>query len=386
MENWLGKENGELGIYQMDQDLGKSSVCLHDLEKICETIGQIKFQILGALKDIKELPELLKDYGVDGKVKVLEELLQSMYDSFDELQKNFQGLQKEIREQSVVTENSFLVCRCGGSIKIVENGGWVERNKEMLEVNIVKLLSFAENYIYDLHNKKDNSRKFTWANAMAFNVVHGVLLYLGGEGASTLDYLDESEAIKERKTPAYVEISILPLKDVLRKEKNTNIVKNGVTMLPNWIRTGCTVIFSFSDIVVNTTEQGTIATMDNFNPGEALGNVVYSIYKRNKRDLFGDSLTNYSNAVAILSILQDIIYKSYAAFAGEIKISITTFFVQYKISGRFDINGEQVEPFKASNLCYQTMKVMSGEASELRTTIYYKIYENGIFEKGDVSK
>ena len=107
---------------------------------------------------------------------------------------------------------------------------------------------------------------------------------------------------------------------------------------------------------------------------------------KSNKNILKDVLSKYFYIATALSILQNIIYKSYVAFVGEIKISITTFFVQYKISGRFDINGEQVEPFKASNLCYQTMKVMSGEASELRTTIYYKIYENGIFEKGDVSK
>ncbi len=387
MESWLEKENGELGIYQMDQEPERSSMSFHDLDEMCKNIGKMRFQISGALEEVGKLMADLKEYEVDEKLGAIEQGLRSIYNSLDGLYKKFQGLKEEIREQSVVTEKSFLVCRCGGSIKIVENGGWVERNKEMLAVNIVKLLSFAENYIYDLHNRKDNSRKFTWANAMAFNVVHGVLLYLGGEEASSLDYLDESEAIKEGKTPAYVEISVEPLKDVLRKEKNTDIVKNGVGMLPNWIGTGCSAIFSFSDVVVNTTEHGTILTLDNINPGEALINIAYSLYRGDAtQDFWGDTLSNYSNTVAAISILQDIVYKSYAAFVGEIKISVTTFFVKYKISGRFDINGEQVEPFKASNLCYQTIKVMPKEASELRTIIHYKIYENGIFEEGDVSK
>ena len=54
---------------------------------------------------------------------------------------------------------------------------------------------------------------------------------------------------------------------------------------------------------------------------------------KSNKNILKDVLSKYFYIATALSILQNIIYKSYVAFVGEIKISITTFLYNIKYPG-----------------------------------------------------
>ncbi len=63
-----------------------------------------------------------------------------------------------------------------------------------------------------------------------------------------------------------------------------------------------------------------------------VGNVVY--------ETVGTALAQYSNAATVFSIIQDLLYNSYANFVGEIKVTVRTYCEEYQFKGKYNIMGD----------------------------------------------
>lgn len=95
-----------------------------------------------------------------------------------------------------------------------------------------------------------------------------------------------------------------------------------------WLGVGLTIVLSLADII----ESGEFLTYDNFNSIEAIGNIVYHKIVKSGESLaktIGKSVSQYSNIATVFTILQDVFYKSYANFVGEIIITVSTYYEEY---------------------------------------------------------
>lgn len=277
-----------------------------------------------------------------------------------------------------------MVCRCGGIIKVVQNGNWVNISKSRIEANIIDLLRFAENRILkDYNNCSDREPRFS--KIKAYNIIHGIILYATGLEKAEPGYIIDEECEKARKPAPHVEITIRPAKEALKQAKYGEVAANAMTMLSGpyeWLGVGLTIVLSLADII----ESGEFLTYDNFNSIEAIGNIVYHKIVKSGESLaktIGKSVSQYSNIATVFTILQDVFYKSYANFVGEIIITVSTYYEEYQFKGNYDILGNRNGEYTPSCKPVQKSIFLQTVPEDNKTTIKYKVYEDGMFQTGE---
>ena len=264
-------------------------------------------------------------------------------------------------------------------------------NRETLVPNIVDLLLFAENYLYDLQNPNLN-QDIRFSIIKAFNIVHGGVLCLGGEGVSNLDYIIDEECEKSGKPAAHVEIKVRPMQELLKEERIMDAAKNGIGLAGGelvWVGVGMTFMFSFGDLIANWSEGKYVETEEKFNLVNLGISTFYNGYQilvGKRIEIIDELASGYFRTISIVSIVEDLLYKSYAAFIGEIKVIVTTFHEQYEFSGKFDINGNKEGKYRASKKAYFKSPFLVAVPEDNKTTLNFKIYEDGIFKDIEESR
>ncbi|MCI8765992.1 MAG: hypothetical protein HFG58_15845 [Lachnospiraceae bacterium] len=385
LEGWIKEEVSEAGRYQKEEEIAPDGKYLDEFERITGRLRQLKESAREAAESIRDLITVAKNYGLGSELEPLEQFLKESEESFQSLLREIQGLREQICEYSPVTENSFLVCRCGGHIRVVKNGSWVADNRETLVPNIVDLLLFAENYLYDLQNPNLN-RDIRFSIIKAFNIVHGGVLCLGGEGVSNLDYIIDEECEKSGKPAAHVEIKVRPMQELLKEERIMDAAKNGIGLAGGelvWVGVGMTFMFSFGDLIANLLEEKYVETEEKFNLVNLGISTFYNGYQilvGKRIEIIDELASGYFRTISIVSIVEDLLYKSYAAFIGEIKVIVTTFHEQYEFSGKFDIKGNKEGKYRASKKAYFKSPFLTAVPEDNKTTLNFRIYEDGIFK------
>lgn len=83
---------------------------------------------------------------IDGKNKDFKSAVDTLRDSLDKL--NFDN--NKYKEREYINKDSFLICRCGGMIKIMYDSKDGEKSREHILINLLNLLKIAEE---DLHKR-----------------------------------------------------------------------------------------------------------------------------------------------------------------------------------------------------------------------------------------
>ncbi|MFW6680928.1 hypothetical protein ACOAOT_25195 [Lacrimispora sp. AGF001] len=375
-------------VYSADEDNDSDLVYIDDMDVVLSEISKLRSKSSVVLTSIKGFESIARKHGIEDKRSELEQEIQNIYTNFNTISTEIGKLRSNIYERPVVTEDSFLVCRCGGIVKVVQNGSWVNISKGRIEANIIDLLRFAEDRIHGDYIKSSN-RDQRFSRIKAFNIVHGIILYATGLEEAKPNYIIDEECEKARKPAPHVEIKIRPAKEVLKQAKYGEAAANAMTLISGpyeWIGVGLTIVLSVADII----ESENFLTLDNVNSIEALSNVVYhntkimkEIMKKATYDVVGEVLTQYSNTVTLFSILEDILYNSYANFVGEIKITISTYYEEYQFTGTYNIMGDKEGEYIPNNKPIQKSNFSQKVPSDNKTNIKYKIYEDGVFKKGE---
>ena len=144
-----------------------------------------------------------------------------------------------------------------------------------------------------------------------------------------------------------------------------------------------TLMFSFGDLIVNLSEGKYVETEEIFNLANLGISTLYNVFKiliAKEIEIIDELATDYFRTISIVSIVEDLLYKSYAAFIGEIKVIVTTFHEQYEFSGKFDINGNKEGKYWASKKAYFKSPFLIAVPEDNKTTLNFKIYEDGIFK------
>ncbi|MDK2811475.1 hypothetical protein [Lacrimispora amygdalina] len=386
VSEWANSNNTT--VYNADEDNDSDLVYIDDLDAVLSEISKLKSKSSVALTSIKGFETIARKHGIEDKRSKLEQEIQNISTNFNTLSTEIGKLRSNIYERPIVTEDSFLVCRCGGIIKVVQNGSWVNISKGRIEGNIIDLLKFAEDRIYKDYIKSSYGDQ-RFSKIKAYNIVHGIILYATGLEEAKPYYIIDEECEKARKPAAHVEINIRPAKDVLKQAKYGEAAANAMSLMSgpySWVGVGVTMVLSVADII----ESEDFLTWDNFNSFEAIGSTLFETIPIIKKTMdnvvhkvFVDLLGYYAKIATVFTIFEDLFYNSHAYFAGEIKITISTYCEEYQFKGTYNIMGDKEGVYSGSCKPIEKSKFLLQVPEDNRTAIKYKIYEDGIFQKGE---
>ncbi len=388
VKDWAHSNN--TSVYNADEDHDSDLVYIDDIDAILSEINRLKSKSYAALDSVRGFGAIAKKHGIEEERDKLEQAVQTIYSNFSNLSTEIGKMRSNIYERPVVTEDSFLVCRCGGIIKVVQNGSWVNISKSKIKTNIIDLLRYAEECILKQYNPNlhdDNQ----FSVIKAFNIVHGILIYASGTEKQKYSYIIDEKCEKARKPAPHVEITIRPAKEALKQAKYAEAAVNAMSLLQGpyaWVGMGVTIVLSTADII----ESENFLTWDNFNSYEAISSALYeNIPKLEKimgevvHKVVGDLLAQYSKTATAFTIVQDFVYNSYANFVGEIKVTVSTFCKEYQFKGTYNIMGDKEGDYTFNHKPIQKSNFLLQVPEDNKTTIKYKIYEDGMFQTGEIT-
>lgn len=279
------------------------------------------------------------------------------------------------------------MCRCGGIIKVVQNGSWVNISKGRIEGNIIDLLKFAEDRIYGDYIKclgvHDDP---LFSKIKAYNIVHGILLYATGLKEAKPGYIINEKCEKAKKPAPHIEIKIKPAKDVLKQAKYREVGTDAsILILGKYfplISMGFTIYFGVGEII----ESAEVLSRENINNFQSLIDIPVQILKESGKIPNLESLAYigglYGMVVSCFNIFESLVYNSYADFTGEIDIIVSTYCEEYKFTGTYNIFGDLTGDYTADKKPIQQSPFLNYAPSDNNTVISYKIYEDGIIKYG----
>lgn len=117
---------------------------LDNSKEINEEISVVTSALDALIKEALAFKSLAENYG--------KEAFKPFYDCLIQLKSQFSELSKSINEikenkYPVINMNSYLMCRCGGIIRIVSSGESFKTTKEHLQKNLIVILKHAEKNI-----------------------------------------------------------------------------------------------------------------------------------------------------------------------------------------------------------------------------------------------
>lgn len=376
-DSWAGSGITDIAVYKADEDEDTEYIYIDDIDIILEDVKNLENKLGTALESIIKFDAIADKYQLLDENNNLKSLVQNLYDNIAKLLNEISNLRSDIYENDTVTEESFLVCRCGGIIKVVQNGDWVNISKDALKSNIIDLLQYAEEYIYGLY-KPNYTGDLKYSIIKAFNIVHGAVTFLSGE-ETELDYIIDEACEKSGKPAAHVEINVRPAQDMLKQAKNLKAFQNILSTIPSWVGMGFTLALAFQDILESVKEGEKFLLNENGGTVLSVGSVLYHIfYKKGK--ILKKALNKATIIGSVITAIEDFTYKSYAAFIGEINVTVTTYHEQFTFSGKYNIFGNKEGDYSTNRHPYQKSIFIINSPEDNKTEIHYKIYEDGVFE------
>lgn len=382
-----GRNGGDYAGTYIDEDKDELA---NEVEAIRE---RLEAEVL-ALKDEKT-EAVIKKYKLESFYTEYKELMGGLFGRIQKLTGEASRIQENLSSQAAVTAESYLVCRCGGRIKIVSGSGWVEKADLKVNENIISILLFAEEHIYGVMRKygkyadqpeTEDYRNSRYSTIIALNGLHVILGSMGVKGkymdgsweedGENIDgsgeekngemedsretkrrYMEEREKIRRQYPLPNVSIDIVPQNEVEAGEHRKAVMREAAGNLPLGLKWLFKVLFFVEDMSnrfenegmdkLEEEAKGAIedggrdvweGTMDGMEKSE--NSLVHEIGK------FGGEATDLAFAlddtVKWCKLLQDLMTKSYAVFIGKITIEINTGWDKYVYEANYDGNGEQI--------------------------------------------
>lgn len=156
-------------------------------------------------------------------------------------------INENLTRKALVTTESFLMCRCGGRIHIINSGQWVENVDIKVEADIKTVLFFAEEHIYKLMvkcgedaeeiAKRDGKNNLIptvpegytdqpvtedygssrYSTIIALNGIHDILKSIGETGKHE-GQIEDSEEIRRKYPLPNITIDLVPQNEVEARE------------------------------------------------------------------------------------------------------------------------------------------------------------------------
>lgn len=362
---------------------------IDDITVIKESIAMKKRaaqQVYGAIESVSGNAEKC------GMTEKYQEIKQEFQDICKELNSLFSKtieLEQKVEEKAAITMQSYLVCRCGGIIKIITDGQWVKISKERIKQNIIDLMKYAEGYLYD-EIKVTTFKETKFSLIDAYNLIH---MFILDSSETTLlsdrDYIINAENEEHRNDAPGMKITITPAKDVLNKEHKGKAGASASTLTP-YVGPVFAVFLALGVFVdEDSSEEDTAAAalvvaeigLDNSSRLIMKGSRIIEAIKIGSR--FVAKTLNYLNTiVTCLDIYKNLDYESHADFTGEIKIDIYTFAYQYIFKGNYDINGELNGIYTQSKKkITKTPFLLDSTIKNNELIVSYKIFDDGYQEE-----
>lgn len=300
---------------------------------------------------------LINKYELAGEYQKLYNYIKSMKADFTPLLTNAQSLKNELIKQAVVTENSYLMCRCGGKINIIDGGQWVEEVDFKVQDDIKNILLFAEKTIYGFLKKKgeyadqavlEDCADTRYSVIMALNGIHLLLKSMGSSGKYM--NIPDSDYVKRYYPLPNIKLDLTPQNEVESQENKKAVAREVASNLPfglNWV---FNVLFFMEDMsnIYTTEESSTMKNLakgvveDVFDTGmeraaNSNGKIIENVGN------VGKATGDVKNTIKWFGLLHDLMTKSYAMFIGEIKIEINTGWDKYSFKANYDGNGNRID-------------------------------------------
>lgn len=380
--------------------------------------------------------ELLWEYGVIcGKLSRRHELKEGLENRVNGINLRY-ALDAEFSSQAVVTAESYLVCRCGGRIKIVSGSGWVEKADLKVNENIISILLFAEEHIYgemrkygkyaDQPETEDygNSR---YSTMIALNGLHVILGSMGVKGKYMDDsweedgenmegseeengemedsretkrrYMEERGKIRRYYPLPNVSIDIVPQNEVVEAGAHRKAVMREATgILPLGIKWFFKVLFFMEDMSNRFENEG----------ADKLVKEAKGVLKEGGKDVLKggigkakksrikiwketgniagkvtDAAFALDDTIIWCNLLRDLMAKSYALFIGKITVEVNTGWDKYIYEANYGGNGEKI-----GDVLYRSSYIGKDIFTNLGTAHFGDEEKPYIFEiyKGENSK
>ena len=356
---------------------------LDDIDMIISETTQIQQDTETAVNKIKSYQNLADQYGIGGEVSKLFLCLMEAKGDITQLLSEIQNLKSDIYERPALTEDSFLVCRCGGIIRIVQNGDWQITNIKRLKINIMGVLYHIETKLYGMLNPNlPTINQFSIIKA--FNMVHAMLLNIGEGVGSNYEYIHNEECEKSGKPGTTMEIIIRPAEEVLKQARLQRALMNVGSLLggkATFFGVGFSILLSidtFKDENSTILEKGEAA----YGEGEPIVKKLITSGKLSVLNPVMKRTGNILKAKTIVSVIEDLLYNSYANFVGRITIRTCSFLEKFECSCNYNIEGYRESEYSFTQCMLPTPVTGSDYVKKNNACIDYKIYEEGQYVSG----
>lgn len=365
-----------------------------DKDELADEVEAIRIQIeeeVIGLQDEK-IKAVVKKYKLEEFYAKYEEAMGGLFGQIQELNREASKIQEHLSSQAVVTAESYLVCRCGGRIKIVSGSGWVEKADLKVNENIISILLFAEEHIYgemrkygkyaDQPETEDygNSR---YSTMIALNGLHVILGSMGVKGKYMDDsweedgenmegseeengemedsretkrrYMEERGKIRRYYPLPNISIDIVPQNEVEAREHQKAVMREVAGILPLGIKWFFKVLFFMEDMSNHFENEGADKLVKEakgvLKEGgkDALKGGIEVVKKNKDLQWLGDAAGGITDAafavddiISWCKVLQALMTKSYALFIGKITVEINTGWDKYTFEGNYNGDGERI--------------------------------------------
>lgn len=224
-----------------------------------------------------------------------------------------------------MNKNSFLVCRCGGIIRVVFDGQEMKKHLDNLRSNIIDILKSAEKDFYEKYNKDKTENDFSFSMRDGYNFVRYVLLLLGEKSRYEEFYgmVDDDKILF--KFGVEMNILIRP-RSVINKNEHTKTAMVNIFkfILGKYKKTGKAAGYLF-----NTTA---LIDEPNLLNGGAEISLILSDFAKGKIQAAGEIGGYLFDLKDIAEIIKDLCYASVADYIGGIQVSfgLGTYDIIYK--------------------------------------------------------
>lgn len=282
---------------------------------------------------------LIQEYQLTEEYQKLYDYIKSIKSEFAPLLEVAETLKNDLNSQAVVTENSYLMCRCGGKINIIDGGQWVDKVDFKVKEDIENVLLYAEETIYGFLKEKgtyldapitEDCVDTRFSVIIALNGIHALLNSM--DIAGKYSNIPDSDYVKLLYPLPNIKIDLTPQNEVEDMANKDAVLREAYTHLPKYFKEIFMVLFYVVDIsnMYSTEETNTMnevflgifndltdAAKDKAKESDsAAGKTIESIEESD----FGKTASVVESGQKWYELLHDLMTKSYALFIGEIKI------------------------------------------------------------------
>lgn len=386
MDEW-GKDKVELyktETYDGQPYEDNRELYIDDVTDVKQEIQDLLNSLSGLLGEVKSYEEKAEKYEIIEAYNRTFDLMQEVHDTLDDLKSKARDLEKKVEEKAALTMNSYMVCRCGGIIRVVTDGQWIEISKSKIEGNVIDLLIYAEDKLYrEIQETVIEKDKFSLIDA--YNLIHGYLLdSKKTDNLTDRDYIINVKNEEQKNMAPGMKINIRPARDVLNERHRMEALIAGVTLIP-FVGRGISIALAFGEILdgeFSLEEDGSAVSVLTEN---VILSASYELVTSSKIvskaigigcRFVGRALNIVNTIGTCLNIYKNIEYQSHADFTGEITIEVYTFFQKFTFKGNYNLHGDREgEYFYASENINNTPFLIKTNPEGNQVEFHYKIFE-----------